>query len=394
MSIPHAVVVGVDCITGLQSARLLAARGVPVAGIARNPRHFCARTRVCQRIEVADTGSDELLEALNRLGPALAPPAVIVPCTDGAVAVLSRAGERLPAGYRLMLPEAPVVELLMDKLRFADWAEANGFPTPRSCRVRTRAEARDAAAKLDFPALVKPAFKTAAWQAHTRAKAFRVESPEDLLALYERCHEWADALLVQEWVEGGDECLTSCNAYFGRDGSPLATFVARKLRQWPPGTGTSCLGEEVRNDEVLATTVRLFQAAGYRGLGYLEMKRDARTGRQVVIEANVGRPTGRSAIAEAGGVELLYTMYCDLTDRPLPAARTQRYGGTRWIYWRRDVQSAFWYWRRGRLGIRDWARSWRGRKASAVLSLRDPMPFLADLAGSAARALREPRPRA
>lgn len=71
------------------------------------------------------------------------------------------------------------------------------------------------------------------------------------------------------------------------------------------------------------------------------MKRDPETGRQYAIEANVGRPTGRSAIAEAGGVELLHTMYCDVAGLPLPNGRTQTYKGTKWIDVRHDLQSAF-----------------------------------------------------
>jgi predicted ATP-grasp superfamily ATP-dependent carboligase len=193
-------------------------------------------------------------------------------------------------------------------------------------------------------------------------------------------------LIAQEWIAGAESELYSCNCYYGRDGRLLAAFVARKLRQWPPETGTSSLGEEVRNDEVLRATLQLFDAVGYRGLGYVEMKRDPRTGRQLVIEPNVGRPTGRSAIAEAGGVELLYTMYCDATGRELPAARVQRYVGARWIYWRHDVQAAFVAWRRGELGLRDWARSWRGRKAEAVFAWDDPEPFVGDMARAAGRA--------
>ncbi len=157
------------------------------------------------------------------------------------------------------------------------------------------------------------------------------------------------------------------------------SFVARKLRQWPPETGTSCLGEEVRNDVILEETLKLFRSVGYHGLGYVEMKRDERSGEQYIIEPNIGRPTGRSAIAEAGGVELVYTMYCDATGAPLPADREQRYGGAKWIYWRRDLQSALYYWRRGRLGLGEWLHSWRGRKACAVFSWSDPAPFLRDL---------------
>jgi predicted ATP-grasp superfamily ATP-dependent carboligase len=187
-------------------------------------------------------------------------------------------------------------------------------------------------------------------------------------------------LMVQDWVEGSDETLYSCNCYFDRDSEPLVSFIARKIRQWPPATGTACISVECRNDEVLEESMRLFRSVGYRGLGYLEMKQDSRTGKHYIIEPNIGRPTGRSAISEAGGVELLYTMYCDAVGLPLPTNREQTYRGVKWIAVRRDLQSSFWYWRRGELTAREWWRSIRGRKAYALFSWRDPLPFWADLA--------------
>jgi predicted ATP-grasp superfamily ATP-dependent carboligase len=381
-----AVVVGLDCITGLQTARILAARGVPVIGIARDPDHFACRTRVCAQAYRAETAGPALIEALERLAPSLAAPAVLYPCTDDAVLALSRERERVQASYRLVLPDAHVVESLVDKVRFLELAERIGLPIPRSFVIRDRAAAEAAAAGLAYPAVVKPPYKSPAWQQATREKAFKVRDGAELLAIHERYAPLAPVLIAQEWIDGAESELYSCNCYYGREGRPLAAFVARKLRQWPPETGTSSLGEEVRNDDVLRATLQLFDAVGYRGLGYVEMKRDARSGRQLVIEPNVGRPTGRSAIAEAGGVELLYTMYCDATGQPLPEARVQRYVGARWIYWRHDLQAAFAAWRRGELGLRDWARSWRGRKAEAVFSWSDPGPFAADLSRAASRA--------
>ena len=50
---PAAVVVGLDNITGLQTARILADRGVRVYGVAANRRHFGARTNAC--IEVVES---------------------------------------------------------------------------------------------------------------------------------------------------------------------------------------------------------------------------------------------------------------------------------------------------------------------------------------------------
>ncbi len=379
-----ALVIGLDCITGLQTARILAERRVPVVGIASDRSHFACRTRAVRSVVRSQTSGDALVATLARLAERI-PDAVLFPCTDAAVATLSAARSALPPGHRLLLPAAEVVEQLMDKVRFEAYATAHDLPIPASMPLRSRSDAEEAARRLTFPLVLKPGMKSGSWLAHTRAKVFEVADAEELLRRYDECHTWADELIAQEWVVGGEDCLYSCNAYFDAESRPLATFVARKLRQWPPDTGTSCLGEEVRNDEVLAATLRLFGEARFHGLAYLEMKRDARTGRHFIIEPNVGRPTGRSAIAEAGGVELLLTAYRDALGLPLPSEREQRYGGARWIYLRHDLQAALAQWRAGRLGLRAWVRSLAGRKVDAVWSRRDPLPFVLDLLQAAAK---------
>ena len=145
-------------------------------------------------------------------------------------------------------------------------------------------------------------------------------------------------------------------------------------------TGQSSLGVECRDDEVLDIALRTFASVPYRGLAYIEVKRDSRTGALVIIEPNIGRPTGRSAIAEAGGVELLDTMYCDALNLPLPAARTQRYGDAKWIHLRRDLMASAVLWRRGNLSLSEWRESMQGPKYYAIWDSRDLRPFFGDLA--------------
>lgn len=378
---PHAVVVGLDHINGLQTARILARHDVPVIAVADDPDHYCCRTRVCERIVVPDGPAEEaLVETLERLGPSLGDRAVLVPCTDVHVRIISRHRHRLAAWYHVLLPAPGVVEMLMDKTQFYAWAEQRGLPVPRARFLRSRVDAEEAAGQLRFPCILKPPLSaTREWQEHSPLKAYRLDTPEALLAAYDRLRDLADALIVQEWIEGPVRNLYSCNAYFDAEGKAVATFVARKLRQWPPETGESCLGEECRNDVVLDETLRLFQAVGFHGLAYLEMKQDERTGEHFIIEPNIGRPTGRSAIAEAGGVDLLHAMYCDAVGLPLPSALAQRYGTVKWIHLRRDLQSAVHAWRRGQLGLHEWWRSVRGPKAFALFCWTDPGPFVNDL---------------
>lgn len=381
MAEPPAVVIGLDSITGLQSARILSARGVQVVGVVASRRHWGARTNACTEVVESPLHGEALVSSLLAAGERIGRRSVLVPCNDASVETVSRHRERLADRFRIGLPPHAVVELLMDKTRFALHASAHGLPVPRTEVLRDRADAERVAAVIGYPCVLKPPHKAPGWLAHTSAKAITVHDAGELLACYDRVAGWAPQLLAQEWVEGPETGLFSCNAYFGEGGVPLATFVARKVRQWPPLVGTSASGEECRNDEVRDTAVALFGGLGFRGLAYLEMKRDVRTGRLVIIEPNVGRPTGRSAIAEAGGVELLHTAYCDIAGLPLPGAREQRYVGAKWIDLRRDLQAAVVARRQGTLSVTGWARWVRGGpKAHAIWSARDPKPFVVDVA--------------
>ena len=60
---PPAIVFGLDSNNGLQTARILAQREIPVIGIARDSKHPYCTTNVCEEIIFTDTESDELIEA-------------------------------------------------------------------------------------------------------------------------------------------------------------------------------------------------------------------------------------------------------------------------------------------------------------------------------------------
>ena len=379
--VPAAVLIGLDSMQGLQAARILHGRGVPVIAFAKDPQHDACRTNVCEEIRITNTRDDALVDALLELGRTLAHKAVLYPCEDANVLVVSRNRDILSHYFHIALPAADVVEMLMDKTRFYAYAHDHGLPIPPTHFLRTRDDLDIACNSLTFPAILKPANSaTRRWESNCIFSAFKVATTEELYTLYDGYRAYTDIFILQEWIEGPDSNLYSCNCYFDEHGQPLATFVSRKLRQWPPHIGKSSLGVECRCDEVLRETVRLFREVGYRGLGYVEFKLDERYNQYFIVEPNVGRPTGRCTIAEAGGVELLYTMYCDLVGLALPEGREQRYGTAKWVHLRHDLQSAAHYWLHGELTVREWLRSWRGGpKAFALFSLRDPGPFLSDL---------------
>lgn len=375
-AVPTVVVVGADNTTGLQTARLFAARGIPVLGLAADPGHHCCRTRALDRVVASATSGPALLASLERLAPDLGDAAVLVPCTDTSVATLAHARGYLSPTYRMALPESHVVDTLLRKDSFAEHAERHGIAVPPTLVV---ADARTAARvpdELGFPCVVKPPVKSPTWERRV-GKVATVTSAEAWRAGWSALHALASPLVVQAWVDGGEDQLVSCNAFAFADGREPITFVSRKLRQWPRGTGTTSLGEVVDEPEVADLARQLLATVRYHGLLYVEAKRTT-DGRWVVIEPNVGRPTGRSALAEASGVELLLTLYHDVLGMP-PVHQGPIRTDVKWIHWRRDLQSAAAAWRADELTVADWWRSVRGPKTRAVLDLRDLGPFVGEV---------------
>src|SRR5262249_48245279 len=215
---------------------------------------------------------------------------------------------------------------------FYTYAANNGFPIPKTYFLRTNSDLEQAIEELSFPCALKPSSsKTPLWLAHTHLKAFKIAGAPALRAAVEQHGEYTDTLIAQDWIEGGDDSLYTSFCYFNAASEPLATFTSRKIRQWPPQTGDASMAEECSNDFVLCETKRLFQSVNFHGLGYVEIKRDERSGQFFIVEPNIGRTAAWMGIAEAGGVELLYTMYCDSVGAPLPPGRQQTFSGPKWI---------------------------------------------------------------
>lgn len=376
---PYAIIVGLDSIQGLQSARILAGRQVPVVGISMNESFYSNKTQVCERIYFVNTGNEEVIDLLIKLGPSLNQKAVLFPCQDKNVLILSKHRDRLSPWYHLMLPAHETIEMLSDKAAFYQYAKANGFPIPQTFILKSQEDALEAAASLKYPCIIKPPVRLSSWSKHTKLKGIIGHNPDEFIKNFNKFHQWSETLIVQELIQGGDKNHYTCNCYFDKRGEPAVVFSSRKVRQWRPQTGQACSSEEIRDETITAETVRLYKKVNYIGLGYLEMKKDDPSGSYFIIEPNVGRPTGRAGAAEKAGVELLYTMYCDALDYPLPSERVQQFKNVKWVHLLRDFQAALYHWRRGELTLAEWWQSLNGPKAFAIFSLRDPLPFVAAL---------------
>jgi hypothetical protein len=216
---------------------------------------------------------------------------------------------------------APVRELL-DKERCAELARAAGLEAPPTEIFESGAALLDAASRLCYPVIAKPALKYSA--------ARLVDGP---VALERAAREVGGRVLVQPVIRDELHGLSGV-AYQGR---LVATVHMRYLRIWPQPCGTVAAAETVRPDDGLEARVAQL-LRNYDGPFHLDF-----AGRYL-LDVNP-RIHATLPLAVRAGVNLV-GMYCDLLQgRSVPSVRVEP--GLRFRWLEGDLRSLFWNARRG-----------------------------------------------
>lgn len=371
-----AVVLGLFA-TGLGAVRSLARAGVPVTGMDCDPDMAGFRSRYCAAVRCPDPVSEpeRLVAFLSRHAHGAAEPPVLFPTTDAFVLFLSRHRGELAGSYRFALPDATILEGLVDKRRQYELAERAGIPYPRAFYPESPAEVDEVADAAAYPVLVKPYYGHLWRQTFGgEHKGFKATDAGELRAAFEKVFAARIPAMAQEVVPGPNTNHFKLSAYVGRAGEPLAVFALRKIRQYPPEFGVGSLVESVEAPDVTDLGLKFLEKIDYRGIGSVEFKRDERSGELKLIELNT-RLWQQSSLATVCGLNFPLIQLFDLTGRRIAPARAYE-TGVKWLDLIPDFQS-FWA-QRGSTGAgwRDWVSSWRGTRAFSTFSWRDPMPFL------------------
>jgi predicted ATP-grasp superfamily ATP-dependent carboligase len=380
-----ALVVGAD-INGLGVVRSLVGKRVPTWLVDTDEAAPTMRTRCSGRLAVPSLAGPPVVEALLALRAGFDADPVLFLTREETVEAVARDRDRIASCYRISMPQAALMERLTDKAGFQALAQQLGFPIPRAVVLR---DSRDLAAvdAPSYPCVLKPVVKTARYAAAFR-KAYKVQNRAQLEALVGEI-DGAAEMIAQEWIEGGDDRIYFCLQYRARQSGAAVSFTGRKLRSWPPATGgtASCVPAPDRAAELGALTDAFFSAVGYFGIGSMEFKQDARTGRHLMIEPTVGRTDFQEEIATLNGVNIPYAAYCGELGRS-PGDAVGAAAGAAWAV--------------GPIDRRSCARQATPRtfprglhRYDALWRLNDPMPWVRATARQVkARlsALRRPRP--
>ncbi|WP_147263062.1 ATP-grasp domain-containing protein [Geodermatophilus sp. TF02-6] len=295
-------------------------------------------------------------------------PAALFYQGDDDLLLVSRRREELSAGLRFVVPDADLVEKVVDKAAFQELAADMDLPVPRGQVLDLDRSTLDE--RLGFPLLVKPLRRERSWDAATPAKAALVHDRRELAALVERLTAAHSRVIVQEPVPGPETCIESYHVYVDASGGTAAEFTGRKLRTYPQALGHSTAVMTTRAPDVTELGRAVVARLDLHGVAKLDFKRDP-DGRLWLLEVNP-RFNLWHHVGAAAGVNIPAVVWADLLELPRPARATAR-PGVAWCRVERDRLAA----REEGMSLWSWLR-WVARcETTSPLDLSDPMPLIA-----------------
>ena len=351
--------------------RALGMAGVPcvVAAAPGDPARYSRFARAVLDWADAWERPAALLELLERFAAAQASMPALFYEEDRELLLISRQRERLSGYFRFVVPDATLVEDLVDKARFQALARRLDLPVPPA---RVMDPSTDPVPlDLQFPVALKPLVRRGdQWTPIAgAAKALRLDTTLPLVSLWPRLATAGIPVLLQQLIPGPETCIESYHVYVDEQGETVGEFTGRKIRTWPPAYGDSTALVITDAPDVTALGRDLVGRLGLRGVAKFDFKR-APDGRLYLLEINP-RFTLWHHLGARAGVNIPALVYADLVGLPRAGARQAR-AGVRWCKPWDDAASA----RAAGVPFLRWLPWAFGCEAKRVMAWDDPMPFV------------------
>jgi predicted ATP-grasp superfamily ATP-dependent carboligase len=202
---------------GLDIARSLAQRDIPVYGIDWDPKVVGKHSRCCRFIQSPNpeqNGGADYLQFLVDFGKKLGRKAVLYPLSDMQVLLCSAHRNTLQKYYEYGMPDHETVVKLTTKDGLQAVACEFKIPAPQTIFIKDPGEIERIASQVIYPAILKPTESTY-WHhpqitsllrkglLDGRAKVILCQDSSELLEVYHRVAPYDDRLVVQEVIPGG-----------------------------------------------------------------------------------------------------------------------------------------------------------------------------------------------
>lgn len=266
-------------------------------------------SRILEKFYVKDLDDPAVFaDALLKLHPTLkerAEKLILLASNENYVELSIRSRQRLKDHYILPFLPLEKMEEIIYKERFYGLCEENGLDYPKTMIFRKGMDPA-MAPPFDFPVVVKPSDSVSYFNAAFpgKEKAYVVKDQETFTrtvsAIYASTYE--EALIIQDYIPGGDEAMRVLNAYVDQNGKVRMMVLARVVLEdcTPVLRGNYVALVPEYDEEVYRTYQRFLEKIRFTGFANIDLKYDRRDGTYKIFELNIRQGRSSYFVTAAG----------------------------------------------------------------------------------------------
>lgn len=360
--------------TGLAAIRALGEKGIRVRVADFKPDRPAFNSRFNGGAAINGDTVEQIIENVLVATQQESQPPIVIPTSDAMVLGLVEHRERYAGKLKTFHAiENGLAATMTDKAGFYQQCLDANVPTAKTAFPKTADEMLALAESFQFPLLLKPVFGHL-WRERLKGhKLLVANSQADLNRIVDSFGDDADGLMVQELVPGPEEDIWIGGVYRSETGQHDGCFVGQKTRQYPPDFGSASYAKSLYKPEIEDLSWKFLDAVDYRGICGTEFKLDRRDGQYKIIEVNP-RPTLWFHLVSAAGMNMFEYAFRDMAGERLTTPMNPQIPGVRWCFPDKDFLT--WMHHFKRLNLSPLLTTFSPWNHGAVVSLRDPKPFL------------------
>lgn len=208
---------------------------------------------------------------------------LVVPLGDEIAKYLSRNKPELSRYSRIAVNDWDIFQYAIDKLKTMHICQELGIPSPKTIESENPI---DEINSINFPVVVKP-------RTGIGSIGFQIIKDKEQLISYWNNYDNANgALLIQEYVEQGNNPQLRADFYRDRDGVFRLAMVGKVTRWFPIDGGSGIFVYTIHDDTIIENCKKLLDAIQWKGYANIDLVMDEKTKEAKILEIN-GR-TGAS----------------------------------------------------------------------------------------------------
>ncbi len=230
---------------------------------------------------------------------------LLLGCGDNYLTAISANLGKYPENVVAPYVSLEQMEGLIHKERFYDLCEQHGIDHPATF-VYKKDMGHDFVLPFDGPFVVKPAESATYWDHpfDTQKKAYVLQTREEVDRVIDDIygHGYADALIIQDFIPGGDENMRVLTCYSDAQGKVRLMCLGHVLLEEHPrhGIGNHAVIITEPGGELYDVFRRFLEEIQFTGFSNFDIKYDPRDGKYKAFEINCRQGRSNYYVTGAG----------------------------------------------------------------------------------------------